>query len=601
MSTTSPPPKIACPHCQGLIKTPSLAPGSLVNCPKCGRGFALGGKSEGPEVRGPRPEGGGRKAEDKGQRTEVRSQAAAQPPKPTSAPQPPAAKPNLPRAHSGTRGVVTPPDQPVHGPAQLATADLVPIDAGTAAAATQPAHQPPGKQQPAKPDTIDPLMLGPQPLPKPKVNRDEIAVVCYLCRTRMYAPLSKVGETIKCPDCHTLNEVKAPKAPPEKKPTGPTLDDTPDYGLDDPGDRPAYRPIVAPRGEYAALAEFDPAQRPAGWSHPNQPAGEPTTAVAQQPYADDDEDHVEIKIAAPVERIEIKPEIKPLPPPDPAEDLYDGKYDDGLIGDHVDRSAPEAWKKAPMVIGILGFLFYSSTIPRLIMYVVGLVVALNVAHTAIAYGSSEDPSEKVAAIFFSGLSVVSLGFWVVSFAAVLLSVVQDTANGQDDVTSYPDWNIVDWVVTSAYFPAAAFVAGLPGSIFTVTLISVGLDPVYGAFAAGAPLVISWIALFPLVLFSMLAEGSIMAPYSPATYRSTQQASEGWVFFYMYAILIGIFGSIALALAGLPYLIANAFGCLGLVVLGFLYCRILGRLMWYSSEKMAKQERLEERRRAAAGA
>ncbi len=600
MSTASQPPRIACPHCQGQIKAPSLAPGSQVTCPKCGKAFALG------EVRGQRSEVGGQQTGDRGQQTGDRGQGTGDSAgNPQSAIRNPQSRP-LPRAHSGTRGVVTPPPGAVD---QLSAADIVPHDAGTAAAATQPAHKPPGTRKPTTPDTIDPLMLGPQPLPKPKVDRKEVAVVCYLCKTRMYAPLTKIGQTIICPDCHSLNEVKAPKAPPQKK-GGPSLDDTPHYGLDDPVDRPAYRPLVAARGEYAALAEFDPAQRPPGWSHPE--AGEPadgpqSTAVAQKVaqqgapetgYTDDDDDDVEITVSAPVERIELKPEIKPLPPPDPEDDLYDGKYDDGLIGDHVDRSAPQAWKKAPMVIGILGFLFYSSTLPRLFLYVMGLIVTVNVIHTAIRLAVSSDASEQVLAIVCSGLGVVSLFLWVVSFAAVLLAVVQDTANGEDDVTGYPDWNFIDWVLTSAYFPAAAFVAALPGSFFTVTLLSMGLDPTYGFFAAVAPLVISWIALFPLVLFSMLAEGSVMAPYSAATYRSTQQASEGWVFFYMYAILLGILGSVALGVAGIPYLIANMFGCLGLVVVAILYCRILGRLMWYSSEKMAKQERLEERRRAA---
>jgi hypothetical protein len=70
---------------------------------------------------------------------------------------------------------------------------------------------------------------------------------------------------------------------------------------------------------------------------------------------------------------------------------------------------------------------------------------------------------------------------------------------------------------------------------------------------------------------------------------------------MYAILLGILGSIALAMAGARFLLVNLFGCTGLVIVAILYCRILGRLMWYSSEKMLKLERLEERRRAAAGA
>ena len=587
MSTTSQPPRIACPHCQGQIKAPSLAPGSQVTCPKCGKAFSLAGEVGGQrsEVRSQGPGAVSSALHGVPEGTPNAAQAAPSPPPP--------AKP-LPRAHSGTRGVVEPPPGQAAEPGD---AELVPIDAATAAAATQPAHKPP-PQKSKGPDTVDPLVLGPQPLPKPKIKRNEVAVVCFLCKTRMYAPIEKIGETIQCPDCHSLNEVKAPKGPPPKKHTGPTLDDTPDYGLDHPGDRPAYRPLVAARDEYAALAEFDPAQRPAGWSHP-QAGGQ--AAVAQQTAADDDDDdNVEIKIAAPVERIEIKPEIKPLPPPDPQEDLYDGKYDDGLIGDKIDRSSPDAWKKAPLVVGILGFLFYTSTLPRLVLYSLGLVVAVNLTHAAIRLGISDNASEQVLGIVCSGLAVVSLFLWVVSFAAVLLTIVQETANGGDNVEGYPDWNFLDWIASAIYFPAAAFLAGLPGSFFTVVMLGIGLDPTYGAFAAGAPLVISWIALFPVVLFSMLAEGSVLMPYSAATIRSMKEASEGWVFFYMYAMLIGILGSVFLAMAGIPFIIANSFGCVGLVLIAVLYCRLLGRLMWYSSEKLLKLEQLEERRRAAAG-
>src|SRR5262245_44502341 len=68
MSAANPPPKIACPHCQALIKSPALPAGSQVNCPKCGRGFRLG------EVRG------GAQTPDSGVRSQesgARSQAAA--------------------------------------------------------------------------------------------------------------------------------------------------------------------------------------------------------------------------------------------------------------------------------------------------------------------------------------------------------------------------------------------------------------------------------------------------------------------------------------------------------------------------------------------
>ena len=294
------------------------------------------------------------------------------PPPPPQASQPPIPKPQLPRAHAGTRGVVTPPPDAVSEPA---AGDLVPIDSASAAAATQPAHQPP------KPgDTIDPLMLGPQPLPKPKIKRDEIAVVCYLCKTRMYAPIAKIGETIQCPDCHSLNEVKAPKGYVPKKigpdarrrsrlRTGRVLSTGPPIGrsLRRRANMPSWPSSIRPSAPPAGASE-------AGHRRRRRDGGAQGVR-----HDDDDDDDVEINVAAPVERLEIKPEIKPLPPPDPEEDLYDGKYDDGLIGDHVDRSKPEAWKKAPLVIGILGFLFYTSTLPRLVLYILGLIFAVNVS------------------------------------------------------------------------------------------------------------------------------------------------------------------------------------------------------------------------------
>src|SRR4029079_11110857 len=46
MATAPHPGKIACPHCQGLLKAPSLATGSAVNCPKCGKAFRLGQQAE---------------------------------------------------------------------------------------------------------------------------------------------------------------------------------------------------------------------------------------------------------------------------------------------------------------------------------------------------------------------------------------------------------------------------------------------------------------------------------------------------------------------------------------------------------------------------
>jgi len=308
MSTPAQPTKIACPHCQGQIKSPGLPPGSQVTCPKCGKAFKLGEKPGG----GGQESGVGGREPDRAVGNALRgvpSPAPQPPPKPPAAPAP---QPRLRRAHSGTRSSPIPPAAPPQppappppvqndvapGPPAGATDGFVPLDFESAAQATQPAQKPPGPPLPVARSgekTIDPLMLGPQPRPKPPPPT-EVPVVCRLCGTRMYAPLAKIGETIQCPDCHTVNEILGPKKPPQPKKPGPTLDDAPDFGLGDPGTRPAYRPIIAPRGEYAELAEFDPAQRPAGWSRPERRA----TAVAPTTAVEEEEDENEITVSAPV-------------------------------------------------------------------------------------------------------------------------------------------------------------------------------------------------------------------------------------------------------------------------------------------------------------
>src|SRR3954470_22420565 len=63
MATASPPPKIACPHCQALIKSPGFAAGSLVTCPKCGHGFRLGEEGDRGQGTGDRSQGSGVRAQ----------------------------------------------------------------------------------------------------------------------------------------------------------------------------------------------------------------------------------------------------------------------------------------------------------------------------------------------------------------------------------------------------------------------------------------------------------------------------------------------------------------------------------------------------------
>ena len=309
-------------------------------------------------------------------------------------------------------------------------------------------------------------------------------------------------------------------------------------------------------------------------------AGAAVVATPEQEVEDD------LRLEAVVEPPR-PPVVIPQVAVDPQEALG-GRYDDGFLSDSADRNRPDAWKKAPFLLRIVEFLFYMSTLPRWIMYSIGLAAVLNLGYAAVA-SARGGLSEQVLAIFLSGIFAVTTGFFLTSFAAVLLAIVNDTANGMDEVESWPDWNIFDWIVNSVYFPAAAFVAGLPGAVVAAAILSVAMDPLVAGFTAVGPVVLSLAVLFPLVLFSMLAEGSITAPYSPQLVRSFHTVSEGWMLFYLYSFALGIFGGCFAGLAAFSNPLLNCLGAVLVVTAILIYCRLLGRLMWYVGEKEAKLE------------
>src|SRR5262245_55327144 len=478
MSATQQPPKIPCPHCQALIKAPALAAGSLVNCPKCGQSFRLG-----------EPEGGGGRELGAGSRgSGVEGQRRDQAQRPSAKDQQPAvAKPPTVRGVSQSQ-----PGQPPSAPVRRPVAQpAVPSDFTSAAATTQPAHRPPAAAEPqpanaappsapnwqadteslfpavppprrGTPDNlVDPNLLPPPP-PKVKPKATTLSVTCYLCGTKMDVPLDQIGQTVKCPDCHAVNEVAAPKKKePAETPKGPTLEGATEFGLSEAVERPAYRPLQAPRGEYSILATLQRPDAPPGWSAPSSDSpGAAEAAAAEE----------EFRVADPVERLEIKHEIR-LPEPDPEEAMYDGKYDDEISGAGVDPDAPEAWKKAPFLFGLVGFLFYTSTLPRWIMYSVGATAILTVGHTAVVALANPAPEQQFLAIVMAGTFSVTFGLWLAPFTACLLAIVEDTANGHDQVEGWPDWSVGDWIFNSLYVPVAAFITGLPGIFLASMLIS----------------------------------------------------------------------------------------------------------------------------------
>jgi hypothetical protein len=69
-------------------------------------------------------------------------------------------------------------------------------------------------------------------------------------------------------------------------------------------------------------------------------------------------------------------------------------------------------------------------------------------------------------------------------------------------------------------------------------------------------------------------------------RSFETSAAAWVFFYMYSIFMCILVVLAGALALSGHLIATACGSIGVVLLAFIYARLIGRVIWFASQRDA---------------
>jgi hypothetical protein len=255
-----------------------------------------------------------------------------------------------------------------------------------------------------------------------------------------------------------------------------------------------------------------------------------------------------------------------------------------LGGGNVNPKSKDAWKRAPFLYGLFEFLFYVHTLPTWLLFagIGGIVFTLG--STAIAWAQDSSPARQMFAILLVMAFSVTMGLWIAPFFAACLAIVQETANGVNEVENWPEGHIVERFFSGIYIAVALFVSGLPGLMLSTFLLTGGMSFLF----APLPLVASWTTLFPIVLFSMLAENSVTALFSSRTRESFNIASEAWLLFYLYSMGLGVFFCAFTVMAVFPFWLVSFVGGFGLVTIAFLYCRLLGRLMWYADQKGLKR-------------
>ena len=103
----------------------------------------------------------------------------------------------------------------------------------------------------------------------------------------------------------------------------------------------------------------------------------------------------------------------------------------------------------------------------------------------------------VAATTVGSVVVTILGGTFISVSC--LAILQESAAGSDEVTSWPDLNFVDWMFDSLYVVLALFYSITPGMLIGAALGCAGLPAWLTSSITG----IGFFVLFPIVQLSLL--------------------------------------------------------------------------------------------------
>lgn len=176
-----------------------------------------------------------------------------------------------------------------------------------------------------------------------------------------------------------------------------------------------------------------------------------------------------------------------------------------------------------------------------------------------------------------GVLGVLVGSWGVSFSsAALLSVITDTAAGNDRVTGWPEFNFMEWLNSFIQVVYAA----------TATMMLAWIITVFATLATNSVALAVLLTLhfgFPVVLLSTLESDLRWMPLTGPIVTSLRTCWIGWSLFYLisaatFGLLIAFDVGLMIAVPTIrPLFLGPA--CAAVVLI---YGRLLGRVAWLSS-------------------
>src|SRR5690606_32322924 len=124
----------------------------------------------------------------------------------------------------------------------------------------------------------------------------------------------------------------------------------------------------------------------------------------------------------------------------------------------------------------------------------------------------------MAAMMIHRVNVVITAVWSVYLFITCLSIAQDTAEGENEITSWAEVSLLDSMWEGVWAISAILFSGLPVGLLLTVLGT--------PWPIASPLVIlSMFFFFPLVILSMFAEESPVMPFSTDVWRGPFQHTK----------------------------------------------------------------------------
>lgn len=357
---------------------------------------------------------------------------------------------------------------------------------------------------------------------------------------------------------------------------------------------PQAPPLVQPPKEEprepAGPDDIDlfPEDRAPAVSSPRKPVAATAKTPAAEVHHEDlddenlnDEDHGgEVTLQAAAQRVEHKPVVQ-LPKADPPEDKDDGSEVDFAkikrsLGSFMPQDEaelpPELARRKPFALQALLSFMQPGIIGRVVVLALLVMAEFYALSQVMAFFADGGIGAIVTGFLLYLMAFLPGVLCFVLIAMFCFAIVQDTANGQDKIESWPELSLFAWFESALFFGAAIFLSGMPGALVAGGLMCLGAPPWVSLL-----LPMSLLFLFPPVLISMLEAGSVMEPLSASLTRSFIPLRKYWLQFYAWSLGIGILGLMVLSFSFSFGVITMLPGAATVTMLPLIYFRLLGRM------------------------